>query len=234
MFAGIPRALRSQLKFIILLREPLSRDLSMYNHIRGIKAHWGFCPERESTRYGGNAYRQFLDEGLRCINAGAGRGGGGRGCSDCILMFAQLGHYARHLKEWFSYFDRRQFFILHNDALNTEKKGREKVAEALRGLGSFLEVKSHGGEAGWQQSMQKGYRREHTSRGYRGSHVSRIEHLPPEQCRAAAAVFDKWNQELYALLAATRQQAPPGEPPFEEFQDPCGRATGLPEVEVVL
>lgn len=223
LFTGMPEALRSRLKFIVLLREPLSRDMSMYNHIRGMKADWGFCPETESTRYGSNGYSRFLGENLKCRQSGSG-------CSACMHKFFEYGHYAQHLKEWFSYFGRQQFFILQSDALNVEAKGKRNVEEVLRKLGTFLEVQSHGVGDEWENYAHKRYQHEHKAEGYRGSQRARIEHLTAEQCKTAASIFGAWNKELYALLSSTRQDAPSSEPPFMEFLDPCVRAAGLPEM----
>ena len=221
LYESIPEELHSRLKFIVLLREPLSRDLSMYNHVRGMKADWGFCPETESTRHGSNGYRRFLEEGLKCSRPGAK-------CSDCMAENLAIGYYARSLKTWFSYFERQQFFILQSDVLDVTERGSQSVAAVLQALGKFLEVKTGPGSH-WERSVQKGYKREHTARQYRGPHQSRLENLTPEQCNAAGQIYESWNKELYALLAETRHAAPAGEPPFGEFKNPCAKAAGLPE-----
>jgi len=43
--AALPPALRPRVRFLVLLREPVSRDISMYNHMSGIGSRWGFCHE---------------------------------------------------------------------------------------------------------------------------------------------------------------------------------------------
>ena len=132
MRASIPQALHSRLKFIVLLREPLSRDLSFFNHVRGMNARWGFCPETQKDR-GASGYNHFLAEMVRCSKVGAH-------CSNCMRYRLMQGNYARLLKGWFSVFHRRQFFIIQSDTLDEQKAGLGNVSVVLRKLGDFLGV----------------------------------------------------------------------------------------------
>ena len=212
MFASTPSALHPHLKFIVLLREPLSRDLSMYNHVRAIKAKWGFCPETEPARRAHEGYRRFLAEKVKCSQPGAG-------CSACMQRRIQHGHYAAPLKKWFSLFGREQFFILQSDALDSRQAGKDGVAAVLRKLGGFLGLPA--GDYDWERLVSGGYERIHTASGYLGQAKSRMQELTPEDCRAGAAIYATWNSELYRLLESTHSKAPAGQPSFQKFQDPC-------------
>ena len=218
MLASIPRVLHPHLKFIVLLREPLGRDLSLYNHVRAIKAKWGFCPETEPARQAHQGYRRSLAEKVKCSRPGAS-------CSACMHKRIQHGHYASALKKWFSLFAREQFFILQSDALDTRKAGKDSVAAVLRKLGGFLGLPA--GDHNWERRVRDGYGRMHTASGYLGQAKSRMEELTRKQCRDGADIYVKWNTELYRLLESTQSKAPAGQPNFQKFRDPCRKIAPL-------
>jgi hypothetical protein len=217
LFSIIPRSLHEHLKFVLLLREPLSRDVSMYNHVRGIGAKWGFCPEtkpQNSSRAPDAGYHKFLSELVRCSKPDAG-------CSKCMRNRLEHGHYARILSLWFSRFKRKQFFVLQSDALNSKKKSNQEISATLRALGNFLGIKN--GDAQWAQLLASGYLRSHTAEGHVGvgNRKASLEDLGVDECQAAAGLYTRWNEDLYRLMHSTQSTAPVGQPVFERFPDPC-------------
>jgi len=237
LFSLIPRGLHAHLKFVLLLREPLSRDVSMYNHIRAIQAKWGFCPETDARELGkfnaGNStqnrvddggYRRFLAELVRCSKPGAG-------CSRCMRDRLEHGHYERTLRSWFSRFGRQQFFVLASGALDGRKKSKQEISATLRALGSFLGIKD--GDARWARLLGSGTLRVHTAEGYRGARKSRLEHLGVCECQAAAGLYKGWNEDLYRLLQSTQREAPVGQPVFERFPDPCEKISAKNKAQIL-
>jgi len=63
---SIPKALRPHLKFVIILREPISRDLSAYNHMRRSHASWWTCPSNEGILKTSNDYNAYLRTFVEC------------------------------------------------------------------------------------------------------------------------------------------------------------------------
>lgn len=223
--SALPPALLPRLRFIVLLREPLSRDISMYNHMIGIRSKWGFCKEALETagRNGEGAtdmpsYHQVLAANLQCWRTPAQ-------CSECIRAQMAYGHYASQLKEWFAAFGRQSFFVLDSDALKHEAataRGRGKRALLLR-LGQFLGVPAHDDE--WERLLANGLSDgSNSARHFVAGRAFSAHLLGADECKAAADMYREWNEELYALMNATHDAAPPMQPRFIGFQPPCALA----------
>jgi len=150
---SIPKALRPHLKFVIILREPISRDLSAYNHMRRNHSTWWSCPSNVGILKTSNDYNAYLRTFVECwktlslpdgvppssqahhvvLSQPEGE------CSDCSKGVVDVGRYYKHLTRWFKAFDRRQFLILQSDMVYSGAP-RELVQDTFRGLGSFLDL----------------------------------------------------------------------------------------------
>ena len=184
----------------------------MYNHIRAVKAKWGFCPETENTTDQNEGYSRFLAELVRCSKPEAE-------CSKCMRNRLEHGHYETTLRLWFSRFKRKQFFVLSSDALDGTKKSKQDIRAALLALGSFLGIKD--GDEQWAGLINSGPLRVHTAEGYRGESKAKLEHLRVDECQAAAVLYKSWNEDLYRLMHSSKSEAPVRQPAFEKFPEPC-------------
>lgn len=81
------------MKIILLLRDPVDRMISDYNH----EMRFGRIP-------GNPSFEDYV------LNSTTGK------LNSDLWMF-ELGHYINHLKEWFQYFPRNQFLILDTNDL---------------------------------------------------------------------------------------------------------------------
>jgi hypothetical protein len=199
-----------ELRVIFILREPVSREVSWYNH-----------RVREYTKasQGEREYTSFIDE----IIDNEGK----------VLPFEHViqqpfvsavewggdyqkkkprslaGYYAPLLRRWFTLFDRRkQILVLSYDEL---KKNPTSVLERIH---QFLDV-----------PMPPNVRRQRLNHAAKGT-------LPPpcEVQRALAAKFEGPNQELYELLE--EYPGPASEQrPFPKFHFHCKRTRGEPGKE---
>lgn len=230
-FAGVlssalPPALHSKLRFIVLLREPVERDISMYNHMVGIQSKWGFC--KESLDMAGPSptlktpsslpsYHDVLAANLRCWRARDS-------CSECTRAQLSYAHYAAQLTEWFAVFGRQSFFVINSDTLkhNASAQQDQDRRDLLRGLGQFLGVPANDEE--WERMLLEDGISENSNsaRHFVPGRALSAHELSPDECKAATNMYRQWNQELYALLNATQDNAPPMQPPFSGFQSPCG------------
>ena len=114
---------RKELKIILILREPISREISMYKHE---VLEYSQNPELHAW-YGDVARRdgsvRTADEFLRVtvrqklVNP----------------AYPNFSLYADHLKNWIKYFSRDQLLILSNDELNKDPSTFESRIEAFLG-----------------------------------------------------------------------------------------------------
>lgn len=223
-FDAIPKALHVQMKFIDVLREPISRDLSAYNHMRGghvrakSRGHqfsWSYfaCGLRQHLQYP-NTYRSYAATFRSCWS---GEGQGGR-CDDCMRKVAERGQYHKHLQRWFRLFGREKFLILESSML-WEKSPPALVQDTLQRVVLFL------GLAGneWSRLVETGMTKSNSAETkYQGKETEfRIDNLGQSLCQEMANYYEKGNWELYTLMRRTKSKAPPKQSDFLEFADPC-------------
>jgi len=97
--AVVPLALRSKLKFMAVLREPVSRDMSWYNHARAMRYNNSICDPVAFPNYSGYAHC-FLNK--TDVNGDAG---------------LWHGVYQRQLSAWAHAFPRTNLLVLAMDFL---------------------------------------------------------------------------------------------------------------------
>jgi len=213
---SIPKALKSHLKFVLILREPISRDLSAYNHMRRIAATMWACPSNEDVLKSSNDYNAYLRTFVGCWKDSV--------CSSCSKSIVDRGNYQKHLTRWLKAFDRRQFFVLQSDMVHSGAP-RELVQDTLQRLGSFLGLS--GPE--WQKLSADGLRQSNS----KTSDSFRAQNIDPELCRQMQAYYGPRNAQLYKLLRDTKAAAPPEQPDFLEFKDACKSAGASPAAELL-
>lgn len=113
--ASIPPSLKPELRFIVILREPVARQLSWFNHLVGQRPVPG-----NDTKTSGRDFEQEVQLSLE--RRGENWGG------------LESGRYARQLEEWLAFFDRRQILVLSFASLTSDS------SSTLRHVGEFLGV----------------------------------------------------------------------------------------------
>jgi len=222
----IPTALHNKLKFIAVLREPIDRDLSQYNHMRAHSKKGFTCPETEDQLTKGD-YNSFLNITLKCKSAW-------HSCSSCLRSSIEKGRYEWQLKEWFDTFSPEQFLVLNSNSLQDAKSS----PDVMRAVGRFLALA--GDE--WEEIVKQGF--PHSNNGntnatksHDGGNISaassfvkyHLSQLRPELCTQFAEYFHESNKKLYSLLEKSRPRMHSSQPSFAPFpQDPCVEAQGLP------
>ena len=181
------------LKIIVILREPVSRELSLYNHLA---FDCRYLPDAERNEWHTQVLREngiimSFDEFVRdkSIPALGQENGPGRS--------TRHGLYAKHLSKWFEVFDRKQILVLSYDEL---QHNPGKLQERIQ---SFLGFEIPG----------------QLKRSNSNDSPHKVQ-LPSREAKAMLLkVFAPFNEKLYQILEAS--PGPPMEQqPFPEFQGP--------------
>ena len=186
----------NSVKIIVLLREPIFRELSLYNHL----AHdWRTLRESEKT----NWHRQVInpdgslmdfEEFVSSVSVPAFAQETGPGRSTRFSM------YAFHLRKWFDLFDRQQILVLSYEELKNHP-------ETLQTRVCTFIGKEIPGNLKRANSNDSPYKVQQPS--------SRVK-------QALSKILEPLNEELYSLLRS--QPGPPMEQsPFPRFtpEAPC-------------
>jgi hypothetical protein len=218
MFQAAPRIKEfygesaSSLKFIVILREPVSRDYSCYQHYgRNTVAHVPSrfpqyaIPFAPFVRHQGIlTMSELLSHNLtvkmryQSTNVTPPYDSGN-------VDFIR-GEYVHQLKGFLKYFHRSQLMILNSDYIIANH------VTVMNAIAEFLGLKSNDGR--WHGP----YPHSDHSVGSKCVH----EHVPPVDCSfrdVLAKYYDPLNYQLMQLLNDTKSEAPPMEPPFPPFGD---------------
>lgn len=180
------------LKFIVLLREPVSRDFSWFKH--------------RSRKYL-NMQQSFLNTKTydECFH----------GPNNSMFHLPKVplchtrGEYVRYLKIFVQYFRRNQILVLNSNLLFTDSH------LLMPSIAKFLNIKM---STLWAPPFPKIDHIDHHIKS--PSCVMRA--IPLLDCRLRDQLGEYYrpmNAELERWLAETRSQAPPSEPPFDSFGD---------------
>jgi len=184
----------STVKIIVILREPVSRELSLYNHLafdcRRLKAPERNAWHSQATREDGSI--MSFDEFVREVSIPALGRETGPGRS------TRHGLYATHLRKWFELFDRKQILVLSYDELQHHPR---KLQERIQ---TFLGLELPGSTLSRSNSNDCEYK----------------VRLPSDEAKTTLlGIFGPLNEDLYQLLESN-----PGpsmeQRPFPRFQDP--------------
>jgi len=180
----------SNLRIIVILREPVSRELSLYNHLafdcRRLDAAKRTEWHKQVTKTDDSTLS--FDEFVRDVSVPALHRESGPGRS------TRHGLYATHLHQWFELFDRNQILVLSYDELQQDP---QQLQERIQ---TFLECVIPGA----------------LRRSNSNDHPSKVT-APSEAAQSALLqVFQRHNENLYKLLEA--YPGPPMEQrPFPRF-----------------
>ena len=185
----------SSLKLIVILREPIERELSSYNHkvydykqngVRGwINQTWyrDVINKSDGTIKSFTEYCEFVKE---YFIYGA-------------PTYA-ISRYVEHLRKWVSLFDRKQLLVLSYDELRNDPSSVQKRVEEFLGKkfeGTLKKSNDSGGPA-------------------------KVQEVPKGAVNVLYPVFHVLNLELYDFLS--KNQGPPMEQyPFPHFDEHVDR-----------
>eukprot|EP00568_Trieres_chinensis_P010561 CAMPEP_0183306906 /NCGR_PEP_ID=MMETSP0160_2-20130417/15290_1 /TAXON_ID=2839 ORGANISM="Odontella Sinensis, Strain Grunow 1884" /NCGR_SAMPLE_ID=MMETSP0160_2 /ASSEMBLY_ACC=CAM_ASM_000250 /LENGTH=295 /DNA_ID=CAMNT_0025470385 /DNA_START=212 /DNA_END=1099 /DNA_ORIENTATION=+ len=180
------------LKIIVILREPVSRELSLYNHLAFDCRHldpsglteWHHQVMRDDGSI--LSFDEFVS--LRSLPALESQKGPGQS--------TRHGLYVNHLRRWFELFDRRQILVLSYDEL---RRDPEKLQERIR---CFL-----------GRNIPGPFKRANAN-----DSQFKIQSPSCKAKRALRDFFAPLNEELYQILKS--KPGPPMEQrPFPRFED---------------
>mmetsp|Transcript_12135 Transcript_12135/g.33646 ORF Transcript_12135/g.33646 Transcript_12135/m.33646 type:complete len:426 (-) Transcript_12135:402-1679(-) len=165
-----------RLKIIVLLREPIARELSLYNHMRNL---WSKDPDPKAwyRRVSTESFPEFAKKKLR---DGAD----------------YKSYYAQYLSRWFQFFDPQQILVLsyeHEVLPGTPAKQR---------IGDFLGHSFRDDKGAFPRVNEQ-------------SNPNKIRKVPCSVVERARPTVERWNKELYELLATWKPHAMDPFPKFE-------------------
>lgn len=189
-------------KIIFSLREPISRDISWYNHIKA----YSLSGNKDS--YVRVAANRTYDEYVREITIPTLLGQSTNGN-------VENGLYAKYLKTWFELFPRKNILILsYNEIQHDAAKARERVELFL---GRQFPIDNEKNMKNWQT---------HNANDYSGKVLKPVCKIQQE----LAEIFEPYNTEFYELMESTSKDRPSMEQhPFPRFElSECTPTPGLP------
>lgn len=177
-------------KIIVILREPVSRELSLFNHL----AHdWRTLSDSEKTGWNrqiikSNGSLMSFEDFVTCVSVPAFADENGPGRSTRHSM------YAFHLRKWFALFDRRQILVLSYQELEDHPGSLQARVRAFLGKDIPGELK----HANSNDNPQK------------------LREPSPPAKHALSKILDPLNDELYSLLES-HPRPPMEQNPFPRF-----------------
>jgi hypothetical protein len=189
------------LKILISLREPVSRELSSYNHKAKVYVD-SFCSSTWCTsiaRMDGSvmSFDKYTDLYLiPCLEKGRSLTG-----RECDTNTVDLSFYSKHLKKWLELFDREQILILSYDEFFTDPEA------TLSRINSFLLGDDHA------DAMNSSLLKQSNTQS--GPDKVRLPSCPSQH--KLHGLFAPWNDQLYELLELYPRQSIE-QRPFPRFQ----------------
>ena len=191
-------------RFVVVVREPVSRDFSSYRHQRHLNASWvPACSAVEHQTYESYAecnmasYYQAKSDKPDLVDFGK---------ADGSYYGLWAGMYDAQLSLWVKHFDRRQFFIIEMTAL---VRG---AVDTVQRLGSFLRLTADPAIVGgvpFPHVVSPGDLLHHTN--VRKAIVCKTRD-------GLERIFQPWNEKLFRRMKEDQEfgRAPIEEPPFPE------------------
>lgn len=226
MKSTIPSLVRSQAKLIIILREPIARDLSQYNMLKGT---WVALTTKTNNLNVGNVQKLFCQdatesfpsyrEGVACMlklhhdvcsQASTGPGDAYSRCGASREHIAAGVHnrladgfYSAQIAEYEAAFSRNQLLVVGFENLIADQ------TTYLESIAAFLGVTNA--------------RRLHKmpSDNTAGAFPGKVTKIDCATRDALKKIYDPWNAKLYSALEASRAAglAPPDEQELGTFPD---------------
>ena len=176
------------LKIIFSLREPISRDMSWYNHCKARIQLQYHVPEYANVARN-RTYDDYVEQFVIPRLKGDSK------------VQAQKGLYAKYLAKWFKLFPRNQILILsYDEILENPARTRWRVEQFI-GQDFPLDNEGHN----WQRKNANDY-------------AEKVKHPLCSTQRNLEEVFIPQNQQLYELIRSTKNRPPMEQHPFPEFK----------------
>lgn len=196
--ATLPKNVHHMVRMIVILREPLSRDLSWYNHqLDDYKR--GVSHKFNSEYPTPPSYKEYahdnLEAGEKCLE---------KHPKDCGLTHdytLSWGMYYPQLKAIQSHWERKHIFIVKMDHLLEETKGTMSKMNRFMGISGSAPRKlpkenSHDGP--WK-----------------------VDSMPCKTKKRMTEYYHEWNEKLYKMMERDRADGkhPADEPKFGKFEN---------------
>jgi hypothetical protein len=184
------RKLKDNLKFIVLLREPVSRDFVWYQHIV------------RNDLYRGQKFAEImtLQEMNQESNFTARNGEDTR-----------YGRYIDHVQEFLKRFRRDQLLILSSQAIFDD------ASSVMKKVYKFLEVPE---DKVVSQILPRVNHFLETGLAFETCAIHHIPEMDCEYRDQMGEYYEPYNKELYSWIKATKSQANVNEPPFDPLFEP--------------
>ncbi|KAJ8598117.1 hypothetical protein CTAYLR_009505 [Chrysophaeum taylorii] len=202
----MPTGVRNAVKLIAVLREPIARELSLFNHERWSGFDWSggssTCSASKLPSFEAYAGCQVAIYGT--LNATQNDDDTQRKIYQNLGFGLWKGMYIIHLATWRRSFDRNRVFVMSYDNLKPEDKMATDIAK-------FLDLYP------FNRSVWFPVRNDHTFAAKQRTITCAIRD-------DLQAIFQPWNDLLYKKLQEDQdgRTAPQTEPPFPDFRlHPC-------------
>lgn len=185
-----PPEFLSSLKLMVILREPLSRELSLYNHLRSDFMETKNMDDWYSHVAFANGTVMSFDHYIKTLVKPYWN-----------ILHKIPGKYVGHLKKWHSLFGRDKLLVLSYDELQQDPRKFQWRVEEFLGT-KILRERSSSLEAA-PRFLNR---------------TNSIVEISEFAQRALGSMFARRNQELYTFLD-THKGPPMEERPFRQFKD---------------
>jgi len=232
MVGLVPAAWVPNMRFVSMVREPIARDLSWFNHLKR-EDNWPFCAATpdgngpgQSPSYAAEAACN-LDLLNKCLDFESGVEGLVEKFAACkrhprLLHFKlnslAAGLYVAHVERWAQFVKHSQLIVLNLESFMKNK------AEHWTALFNFMGLP---GKLGPEATTENDAQNEAclSVRGNTPEVEYPVGDISCDARNELAAFFKPWNELLYETLDARQKSgvAPVGEPKFEPFEElpPC-------------
>lgn len=215
---------KNDIKFIVMLREPVSRDNSWYEHstrqyLTGHKTGQGFSDARKGSIKALKTFKETWGADIEAVRKGKKKRD--------MLANEIAGDYVTQLKDFTKFFDRKQILVLNS------KMAFTKTHETMEIIRQFLDLDKC--EAWETEPFPHDDHLGSTNNSDDPDCVFR--HIPKMDCDmrdAMAKHYESTNDELLEWLEETKKDAPSMEPPFEPFGDSYKSMACVPDARGAL
>lgn len=196
---------KDNLKFIVLLREPVSRDYVWYQHVVRNDLHRGQKFSSIKT--------------LREMNLGSNFTS--RNGED-----TRNGKYIDHIQEFSKYFRRDQLLVLSSQAIFDETT----TSSIMKKIYKFIEIPD---EAIVSEVLARPNHFLETSTAFETCAIHHIPEMDCSYRDQMGKYYEPYNQKLYAWIKATKAYANENEPKFEPLFEDYKAAACIPNARKV-
>lgn len=215
---------KDNLKFIVMLREPVSRDNSWFEHsarqyLTGHQTGKGFSDDRKGSIKALKTFKEMWGPEIEAVRTGKKKR------DDVSNEIA--GDYLTQLKDFTKFFKRKQLLVLNS------KMAFTRTHETMEVIRKFLGVVK---ETQWETEPFP--HDDHLGSTNNSDDPDCVfRHIPKMDCDMRDTMgkyYEGTNQDLMDWLEETRSEAPPMEPPFEAFGKSYKNMSCVPDARGML